>query len=72
MTDQEAALRERDMFGTIERVCNRRRRHPTLGCLSPTEIERKAASDRGAGPSNRQQLSQPPLPHGRTSDASLG
>ena len=33
-----------DVFDDIECFCKPRRRHSTLGCLSPAEFERQAAS----------------------------
>ena len=33
-----------DMFGSIERFYNPRRRHSTLGYLSPMELERQAGA----------------------------
>ncbi len=45
-----------DVFDYIERFYNPRRRHSTIGYLSPMEFERLAAPAKGSCPSNRQQL----------------
>ena len=45
-----------DVFDYIERFYNLRRRHSTIGYLSPMDFEKNAASAQGACPPDRQQL----------------
>ena len=45
-----------DVFDYIERFYNPRRRHSTLGYLSPMEFEKQARVSLGSCPLNRQQL----------------
>ena len=50
-----------DVFDYIECFYNPRRRHSTLGYLSPIDFEKRATLASGSCQQNRQQLSHPAL-----------
>ena len=52
-----------DLFDYIEVFYNQRRRHSTLGQISPAEFERRANARRVDPMENRRERGFPPAPH---------
>lgn len=65
LADRFASFAEAKMvlFDYIEVFYNQRRRHSTLGQISPAEFERRATQERVDPVENRQERGFPPAPH---------